>query len=64
MTQEDEVGALEAKIADAERRLESIMELASGQVMLHGTAEENLADAELRLNHILALATDEEPPGD
>ena len=56
MTDDAHVRELLDRLEDADRRLATIAEIASGQVDATGTAEMDLADAELRLNRINDLA--------
>lgn len=51
---------LRVTLDEAERRLDAIGDVASGEVGTGVTAEEHLADAELRLNRIDDLVTEED----
>ncbi|MGH2680918.1 MAG: hypothetical protein ACRDG8_10635 [Actinomycetota bacterium] len=60
MTPDEERIDLTERLGEVERRLRSILELASNEVVGGATAEEKLEDAERRLNRIYDLAQGDE----
>lgn len=62
MTPDEESIELTERLEEVERRLRSILELASSEVVSGATAEEKLEDAERRLNRIYDLAQGDQSP--